>query len=231
MSVTLRVLPGFLTVKGASDRLRLAPRSVRDLIYSGRLPSVRLGRRHCLRWVDVEAERRRRLGLPLPGLGRPARPRRRAASPPPSALRTETWVVEHPVMDAAPRESRAAVARPRHLDSSTRRQRAAERARLFQNWLHSGHRPSEPRLPFTAVSVAAAATCGACGRAVRAGGRMLDAQPVDGRDATRLCPMCARRWMLAWADERRRDAAAARRLARELGTVLPAVSPPRTETA
>jgi hypothetical protein len=60
---------------------------------------------------------------------------------------------------------------------------------------------------------------------------MFDAQPVDGRAATRLCPTCARRAMLAWADERRREAAAARRLARELGTVLPAVSPPQTETA
>ena len=49
-----------------ADRLRLAPRSVRDLIYTGRLPSARLGRRHFLRIPDVEAERRRRLGLPLP---------------------------------------------------------------------------------------------------------------------------------------------------------------------
>src|SRR5438105_15227231 len=80
-------LPGYLTVAGAADRLRLAPRSVRDLVYTGRMPSARLGRRHFLRVPDVEAERRRRLGLPLP----PARPvarRRHRLRPQPAALPT-----------------------------------------------------------------------------------------------------------------------------------------------
>src|SRR5438034_2048596 len=80
-------LPGYVTVAGAADRLRLAPRSVRDLIYIGRLPSARLGRRHILRIPDVEAERRRRLGLPLPPARTAAR-RRRALRPEPLARPT-----------------------------------------------------------------------------------------------------------------------------------------------
>jgi hypothetical protein len=216
----LRDLPGFLTVKGASNRLRLAPRSVRDLIYVGRLPSVRLGRLHFLRSADVEAERRRRLGLPLPEL------HRRAAQPSSSALRGQTRAIERPLTDAAPLESRVTVVRRRPVDSSTRRERAAERAQLLQRWLNSGHRPSEPYFPFSAVTVAAADTCEVCGRAVRAGGRMVNAQQVFGRDTVRLCTTCARRAMLAWADERRREAAAARQLARELGLVLAAAPPP-----
>src|SRR5947199_2992735 len=63
---TVVELPGYITVSAAAERLRLAPRSVRDLVYAGRLASARLGRRHFLRVPDVEAERRRRLGLPLP---------------------------------------------------------------------------------------------------------------------------------------------------------------------
>ncbi|MDQ3812096.1 MAG: helix-turn-helix domain-containing protein, partial [Chloroflexota bacterium] len=64
------LVPGYATVARASEILQLAPRSVRDLIYSGRLPSVRLARAHYIRAADVEAERRRRLGLPA----RAARP-------------------------------------------------------------------------------------------------------------------------------------------------------------
>src|SRR5439155_216717 len=73
---TIIELPGYVTVAGAADRLRLAPRSVRDLIYTGRLPSARLGRRHFLKITDIELERRRRLGLPLPQPRSVARRRR-----------------------------------------------------------------------------------------------------------------------------------------------------------
>src|SRR5438477_12868358 len=73
---TVVELPGYVTVSAAAERLRLAPRSVRDLVYAGRMPSARLGRRHFLRVPDVETERRRRLGLPLP---QPRRVSRRAA--------------------------------------------------------------------------------------------------------------------------------------------------------
>src|SRR5687768_2817963 len=73
---TVVELPGYVTVSAAAERLRLAPRSVRDLVYAGRLPSARLGRRHFLRVTDVEAERRRRLGLPLPQARTVARSRR-----------------------------------------------------------------------------------------------------------------------------------------------------------
>src|SRR5215210_4647248 len=79
---TVVELPGFVTVAVAADRLRLAPRSVRDLVYTGRLASARLGRRHFLRVPDVEAERRRRLGLPLPQARRPRRERPRPDAPP-----------------------------------------------------------------------------------------------------------------------------------------------------
>ena len=55
-------VPGYLTVSGAGQVLHLAPRSIRDLIYTRRLASVRLGRRHFLNVADIDAERRRRLG-------------------------------------------------------------------------------------------------------------------------------------------------------------------------
>jgi Helix-turn-helix domain len=212
MGGSRRELPGFLTVAGASDRLALAPRSVRDLIYAGRLPSARLGRRHYLRVADIEAERRRRLGLPLPAQRDQPRAARRATRP-------------------APPESGSIRAPQRRVDTNARRQRATQRALLFQRWLRSGHRPEAPLLPFTLLSVAAAATCGACGRVVRPGSRVVDAQSVDGRDATRLCLTCARRALLVWADERRREAVAARNLARVLGTISPTNSPPGTIAA
>src|SRR5882762_4321039 len=90
-------LPGYVTVAGAADRLRLAPRSVRDLIYTGRLPSARLGRRHFLRIPDVEAERRRRLGLPLPQARsatqrRPVRRQQPDARPTPPVVGPEATV-------------------------------------------------------------------------------------------------------------------------------------------
>ncbi len=58
-------VPGFVTVGGAGQVLHLAPRSVRDLIYTGRLPSMRLGRLHFVRLTDLEVERLRRAGRPL----------------------------------------------------------------------------------------------------------------------------------------------------------------------
>ncbi len=74
------VLPGYLTVRQCGDVLHLAPRSVRDLIYAGRLPSVRLSRRHFVRVGDLELERRRRLGLRLP-CRKPRSPRAPASAP------------------------------------------------------------------------------------------------------------------------------------------------------
>src|SRR6266849_5839855 len=107
-------LPGYVTVAGAADRLRLAPRSVRDLIYTGRMPSARLGRRHFLRIPDVEAERRRRLGLPLPQ-SRPVPRRRRVVRQQPDAPTT------------APRIGGGAVVQPRAaspVSAEARRERA-----------------------------------------------------------------------------------------------------------
>src|ERR671938_207708 len=69
MARSTPVVPGFVTVQGAGEVLHLAPRSVRDLIYAGRLPSVRLGRLHFVSTADLEVERRRRLGLALPRPG------------------------------------------------------------------------------------------------------------------------------------------------------------------
>src|ERR671928_1680663 len=96
------VLPGYATVARASEVLHLAPRSVRDLIYAGRLPSLRIGRLHYVRATDLELERRRRLGLPLPRRQRTPRPRR------------------------APQLSLPSVERA-HVDPEVRRKRAAER--------------------------------------------------------------------------------------------------------
>jgi hypothetical protein len=59
-------LPGYASVARVSELLHLAPRSVRDLIYTGRLPSVRVGRLHYIKATDLDLERRRRLGSPLP---------------------------------------------------------------------------------------------------------------------------------------------------------------------
>lgn len=236
MASTARELPGFVSVKGASDRLRLAPRSVRDLIYVGRLPSTRLGRRHYLRLGDVEAERRRRLGLPLPA----PRVRRitQAADAPAFARRPAEPVDESQgsVSVSVSRQHRSHGAsapvppEQRRAASLTRRRRAAQRADQFERWLRSGHRPVEPALPFGVVALSAPAACGACGRALRAGGHGVDVAPLDGRDAARLCLTCARRTLLAWSDERRREAHAARRLARDLGLV-PTAAPPLSQAA
>jgi hypothetical protein len=201
-------LPGYVTVAAAADRLRLAPRSVRDLVYAGRLPSARLGRRHFLRVPDVEAERRRRLGLPLPA-ARPAAPRRRMGRRQRDAGPTPLVAGVTP-----PQPGRAA-----GRASTARRERARQRADQLERWLRSGHGPVAPALPFAVVELGPEpSACDACRRPVRAGGRMVDAGAADGRPAARLCLTCARRALLAWSDSRRREAAAARRLAQELGT-------------
>ena len=214
---TVVELPGYVTVAVAADRLRLAPRSVRDLVYTGRLPSARLGRRHLLRVPDVEAERRRRLGLPLPP-PRPAARRRRGTRRRPDAPPAPGWA-GGPV-PALPR----AVDRVR---SEARRERARQRAAQLERWLRAGHGPAAPALPFATVDLGAGtAVCDACRRPVRAGGRMVDAGAADGRPAARLCLTCARRALLAWSDSRRREAVAARRLAQELGsTYAPPLGP------
>src|SRR5436853_595844 len=91
---TVIELPGYVTVAGAADQLRLAARSVRDLIYTGRLPSARLGRRHFLRIPDVEAERRRRLGLPLPPSHTVPTYRRVVRRPPAPPRASNGWTIQ-----------------------------------------------------------------------------------------------------------------------------------------
>jgi hypothetical protein len=179
--------------------LHLAPRSVRDLIYAGRLPSVRIGRLHYVRASDLELERRRRLGLP-PAAGRARRPRVLASRPASGARVRER-----------PRE---------HIDPALRRQRAAERASIVRAWAER-HMPSAPNVPFEVESVAEPVTCAACGRQVRRG-RMVRAE------GDRLCVTCGRRALLTWADRRRLEAAAARRLSQELGAIEPS---PATDVA
>src|SRR5215218_3327134 len=104
------VLPGYSSVAHAAEVLHLAPRSVRDLIYSGRLASVRIGRLHFIRGTELERERRRRLGLPLP------RPRsvRRAARP-----------SEHQQVDPALRAQRAAARLSARLEWAEQQRRPA----------------------------------------------------------------------------------------------------------
>jgi hypothetical protein len=214
---TVVELPGFVTVAVAADRLRLAPRSVRDLVYAGRLASARLGRRHFLRVPDVEAERRRRLGLPLPQ-ARPVARQPRAPRQRPDTRPTALHAGTEPAVQ--PRTTRS-------MNSETRRERARQRAAELERWLRSGHGPGAPSLPFTRVDLSAAtATCDGCRRTVRSGGRVVDAAAADGRPAARLCLTCARRALLAWSDARRREAVAARRLAQELGvTYVPLLEP------
>lgn len=214
-------LPGYVTVALAADRLGLAPRSVRDLIYSGRLPSARLGRRHFLRVTDVEAERRRRLGLPLPK-ARPTAQRR-------PMLRQQRAAQPRPL-----HAGRGASVRPASMPtrSEARRERAQQRAAELERWLRSGRGPGTPSLPFTMVDLGAgSAECDACRRQVRAGGRMVDAGAADGRPTARLCLTCARRALLAWSDSRRREAVAARRLAEQLGTTYTPLLEPSTAAA
>jgi hypothetical protein len=184
-------VPGYASVGRASEVLHLAQRSVRDLIYSGRLPSLRVGRLHYIKASDLEVERRRRLGLP---------PRRRAAS--------------RPRHERASRPSERAP-RQQSLDGELRRRRAAERAELVSRWARR-HGVVEPQVPARVLTVTAPLVCDACGRTVR-GGRMVELVAETGSASGQLCVTCGRRALLDWADRRRMDAAAARQLAQSLG--------------
>src|SRR5690349_20726439 len=132
-------LPGYASVARASQILHLAPRSVRDLIYAGRVPSLRIGRLHFIQAADLEQERRRRLGLPK---HEPRRP----------TPRTRTTTEKTP--------------RNRSLDGALRRQRATERADLVKRWSQRHSAPT-PTLPLHVLSVVDPLTCEACSRVVR----------------------------------------------------------------
>jgi hypothetical protein len=206
------VLPGYASVGRASEVLHLAPRSVRDLIYAGRLPSLRVGRLHYIKAADLDLERRRRLGSPLP--------RRRSPSVP-----------------RAPRELRqprpGGVADRMHADPALRRERAAQRAEIVARWAQRHRSESaDPRLPFVVLGVAAPVMCAACGREVRRG-RIVEFTPEAAHTGVRFCTTCSRRLMLEWADQRRREAAAARQLSQSLGRPVAdaaAVSQPHSAT-
>ncbi|HEY2593718.1 MAG TPA: helix-turn-helix domain-containing protein [Chloroflexota bacterium] len=187
-------MPGYASVGRASEVLHLAQRSVRDLIYSGRLPSLRVGRLHYIKASDLELERRRRLGLPARRRAAP-RPRREHASRP---------------SERAPRAPRQ-----QSLDGELRRQRAAERAELVSRWARR-HGMVAPQVPARVLAVTAPLLCDACGRAVR-GGRVVELLAESGSASGQLCVTCGRRALLDWADRRRMDAAAARQLAQSLG--------------
>src|SRR5215471_16242190 len=124
-------LPGYASVARASEVLHLAPRSVRDLIYAGRIPSLRIGRLHYIRAADLEQERRRRLGLPQrrPSRARPSGPRPRPNRP-----------------------------RTRSLDSALRRQRATERAEIVSRWAQR-HTVTTPSVPVHILAVDQPITC------------------------------------------------------------------------
>jgi hypothetical protein len=142
------VLPGYASVARASEVLHLAPRSVRDLIYSGRLPSLRVGRLHYVRTADLELERRRRLGLPV--LKRQSRPR-----------------------VAAQHRAEPRLIRP-HVDPIMRKQRADERASLVRQWARRHHADTaSPSVPFSQTSVASQTVCAACARQLRTGARAV----------------------------------------------------------
>jgi hypothetical protein len=181
-------LPGYASVARASEVLHLAPRSVRDLIYHGRIPSLRIGRMHYIRAADLEVERRRRLGLPA----RRAAPRR----PPESRRRASRTPRNH------------------SLDAALRRQRSAERAELVTQWARH-HQLLSPRVPAHVRSVAEPVTCEACSRVVRKG-RYVELTSDSGQPSS-LCVTCGRRALLEWADQRRQEAAAARELSHSLG--------------
>ena len=192
-------LPGYASVAAAAEVLHLAPRSVRDLIYAGRLPSLRVGRRHYVRKADLELERRRRLGLRLPPIPARVRPHR----------------VHHHADAPRPRRSG---------EAARRRERAAERAAIVDRWLER-HLGAHPSVPFAPAVADEAFACGVCARQLRTGARYVRAED----DGERLCLTCGRRALNDWADRRRLEAAAARRLAQELGAT--SVSPPGVDAA
>jgi hypothetical protein len=183
-------LPGYASVLRASEVLHLAPRSVRDLIYAGRIPSLRIGRLHYIRAADLEQERRRRLGLPL------AR-RRRSSS---TARRHQP---------GGPREPRN-----HSLDAALRRQRASEREELAVHWARR-HGVSQPLMPAHVREVSEPFACESCGRKLRSGRYIAFA--MDSQAPSQLCLMCGRRALLEWADLRRQESSAARQMAHSLG--------------
>jgi hypothetical protein len=190
-------VPGYANVSGASEVLHLAKRSVRDLIYAGRLPSLRVGRLHFIKATDLETERRRRLGWPLP--------------------RTRRRVV------ASHQPNEATLIRERHpVDPAVRMQRAAARAELVRHWAQR-HQPSGPRVPAVILGVTTPVTCDVCGRDVRRG-RIVELSADGQTRPARLCTSCGRRALLDWADRRRQEAAAARRLSEALGQPEPNTS-------
>ena len=195
MARVAATLPGYASVTRVSEVLHLAPRSVRDLIYAGRLPSLRVGRLHYIKASDLELERRRRLGLPMPVR------RARATQPRPRPIHTASFT-ERP-----------------HIDPVLRRQRAAERAALVDRWVER-HHSADPRVPATVVRVTSPTSCAVCQREVHRG-RMVDFSVDEAQPAIRLCPTCGRRALLDWADRRRQEAAAARRLSQSLGEPQP----------
>ncbi len=181
-------LPGYASVARASEVLHLAPRSVRDVIYAGRLPSLRVGRLHYIKASDLDLERRRRQHLPLPR----AIPGKSTRAPRPD--------VQHKT----------------RVDPALRRQRAAERAEMVSRWIQR-HPGAEPRVPAVVLGVTMPVSCEVCGREVRRG-RIVELSPDDGRTVpSQLCVTCGRRALLAWADRRRQEAAAARQLSHSLG--------------
>src|SRR6267143_3485341 len=187
MARVTAVLPGYATVTHSSEVLHLAPRSVRDLIYSGRLPSLRIGRLHYVRATDLELERRRRLGL-------------RPPSRKPRAARRTGMTSFRPSAERG------------HVDPVLRRERAAERAALVNQWAKRHHLDA-PDLPFAATLADGPTACQSCGRIIPAGTRAVH----TAQDGSHLCVTCGRRVLLDWADRRRVEAAAARRIAQDLG--------------
>jgi hypothetical protein len=113
----------------------------------------------------------------------------------------------------------------RHSEQpSTRSQRAAERAALLERWLQSRHEPATPALPFRVVDVVERTACDVCGRPLQPAARCVQVASDAGVDAARLCLVCGRRAVLHWADERRRESIAARRLAADASVVEPATA-------
>ena len=170
---------------------------MRDLIYAGRLPSLRVGRLHYIKAADLELERQRRLGLPLPSAPRRAarpltpRPRRpRAAQAQPRADRSEGQAQLPILGDGSVR-----------CGSELRRQRAAERAELASRWAHR-HSPSMACVPAHILAVTSPETCESCGREVRHG-QFVEFTPEIEQAAVRLCVGCGRRTLLDWADRQR----------------------------
>jgi hypothetical protein len=182
-------LPGYASVARASEVLHLAPRSVRDLIYQGRIPSLRIGRMHYIRASDLDVERRRRLGLPA---------RQRLA----------------PRRDSETHRRASRSPRNHSLDAALRRQRSAERAALVTRWSRHHHMLA-PRVPAQVRSVAEPVTCEACSRVLRQG-RFVELTTDSGHTSS-LCVTCGRRALLEWADQRRQEALAARELSHSLG--------------